>query len=91
MASAEISSRKENSFGVTDLKYDTYYSFVGLYNKETKRLMGRFISEVKTIPVYFEGVGCSSLIFWCHSRHSRSRRFAGLGGGPNSFAEIWSG
>lgn len=50
------STSKESSFGVTDLKNDTYYSFIGLYNKETKRLMGRFISEVKTIPVYFEGV-----------------------------------
>lgn len=46
---------KDNTLGVSDLNKDTLYSFVGLYNKETKRLLARAITEADTIPVYFEG------------------------------------
>lgn len=46
---------KEDSFGVSDLDKNTPYSFIGLYNKDTKHLMARIVMTAKTIPVYFEG------------------------------------
>lgn len=46
---------KDSSLGISDLKKDTLYSFVGLYNKDTQRLLARAITEADTIPVYFEG------------------------------------
>lgn len=44
------------NFGVSDIKNGTTLSLIGLYNKETKRLLARFISKAVNIPVYFEGV-----------------------------------
>lgn len=41
--------------GISDLKAGERYSFVGLYNKDTERLLARTIDSVNTIPVYFEG------------------------------------
>lgn len=41
--------------GISDLTKGSTYSFVGLYNKETQKLLARSISIVNTIPVYFEG------------------------------------
>jgi len=32
------------------------YSFIGIYNKDTRRLLARVISESTTVPVNFEGV-----------------------------------
>lgn len=45
---------KDNT-GISDLKKGQTYSFVGLYNKDTERLLARKIDSVDTIPVYFEG------------------------------------
>ena len=46
----------DKDLGVSDLKKDTKYSFVGIYNKDTKRLLARVISESSTIPVSMQGV-----------------------------------
>lgn len=46
----------DDSLGVSDLKKDTTYSFIGLFNKDTKRLMARFVTQPKNLPIFFEGV-----------------------------------
>ena len=46
---------KDNTLGISDLKKDVLYSFVGLYNKDTQRLLARSITEADTIPLFFEG------------------------------------
>lgn len=45
----------EDDTGISDLETGQTYSFVGLYNKDTERLLARTIDSVDTIPVYFEG------------------------------------
>ena len=52
----KTAKEKDESLGISDLKKDTYYSFIGLFNKDTKRLMARFVSQPKNLPVFFEGV-----------------------------------
>ncbi|OGH12362.1 MAG: hypothetical protein A2857_01350 [Candidatus Levybacteria bacterium RIFCSPHIGHO2_01_FULL_36_15] len=49
-------SSSSKSFGISDLKSGDLISTVGLYNKETKRLLARFVYLTKTLPVQFEGV-----------------------------------
>lgn len=44
------------SFGISDVKKGDNLSFIGLYNKETKRLLARFIAKASNIPSYFEGI-----------------------------------
>lgn len=44
------------SFGISDIKPGGLFSFIGKYNKETKRLLARFVIKVTSIPVQFEGV-----------------------------------
>ncbi len=46
----------DKTFGISDVKKDDKLSFIGLYNKETKRLLARFISKNSSIPQYLEGV-----------------------------------
>lgn len=46
---------KDSTLGISDLKKDVLYSFVGLYNKDTQRLLARSIAEADTIPLFFEG------------------------------------
>lgn len=41
--------------GISDLKKGTTYSFVGLYNKETRILLARSINSASSIPAHFEG------------------------------------
>ena len=43
------------SVGISDLQKGSMYAFVGLYNKETQKLLVRDIDSVSTIPIYFEG------------------------------------
>lgn len=50
------------SFGVSDLKAGDIVSFIGLYNKETKRLIARFATLKTGIPQQFEGVVVSKNI-----------------------------
>lgn len=45
----------DRDIGISDLETDETYSFIGLYNKDTERLLVRTIESVATIPVYFEG------------------------------------
>ena len=45
----------KTSYGITDLEKGKQYSYVGLYNKETEKLLARTITTTNTIPVFFEG------------------------------------
>lgn len=45
----------DDEAGISDLAKDNTYSFIGIYNKETQRLLARNINSVNTVPVYFEG------------------------------------
>lgn len=45
----------DKNAGISDLKKGESYSFVGIYNKDTQKLLARTIDSVNTIPVYFEG------------------------------------
>lgn len=47
---------KDDELGVSDLKKNINYSFIGIYNKDTRRLLARVISESTTIPVNIDGV-----------------------------------
>ena len=44
------------SFGISDIKSGNTFSFIGKFNKETRRLLARFVIKVTNIPVQFEGV-----------------------------------
>lgn len=44
------------SFGISDIKKGDQLAAIGLYNKDTKRLLARVITPVKNLPVQFEGV-----------------------------------
>lgn len=41
--------------GISDLKKGNTYSFIGIYNKDTKRLLARVIGSTASVPVFFEG------------------------------------
>ncbi len=49
----------KTSTGISDIEKGGTYSFVGLYNKETQRLLVRTINSTSTVPVYFEGAVAS--------------------------------
>lgn len=51
----KFSFSQKSSTGISDLEKGKSYSFVGIYNKETERLLARVIDSVDSIPVYFEG------------------------------------
>lgn len=51
----KFSFSDKSTAGISALEKGTSYSFVGLYNKETERLLARDIDTVSSIPVYFEG------------------------------------
>lgn len=46
----------EKSFGISDIKKEDNLSIIGLYNKDTKRLLARFISKAGSIPQHIEGI-----------------------------------
>ncbi len=46
---------EDEDFGISDLEVGEVYSFVGLYNKDSEKLLARFISQPKSIPNYLEG------------------------------------
>lgn len=46
---------EDKDAGISDLTKGSTYSFIGIYNKETQRLLCRNIDTANTIPVYFEG------------------------------------
>ncbi len=47
---------EDESFGISDVKKGDNLSFIGLFNKDTKRLLARFISKLSSIPTNIEGV-----------------------------------
>ncbi len=51
---SEFSSPNDVSFGISDIKQDDLISILGLYNKDSERLLARFINEV-TIPIFLNG------------------------------------
>lgn len=46
----------DDSFGISDVKQGQIISAIGLYNKETKRLLARFIEKVSNIPTTISGL-----------------------------------
>jgi hypothetical protein len=44
------------SFGISDISKGDAITAVGLYNKDTKRLLARVITPVKNLPIQFEGI-----------------------------------
>lgn len=51
----KFSFSEKSSAGISDLEKGKSYSFVGIYNKESERLLARIIDSVSSMPVYFEG------------------------------------
>lgn len=51
----KFSSEEDNSFGISDIKKGMKISIVGLYNKESARLLARFISKTN-MPLFLDGV-----------------------------------
>jgi len=50
----EDSSNK--SFGISDISKGNDITAVGLYNKDTKRLLARVVTPVKNLPIQYEGI-----------------------------------
>lgn len=46
----------EKSFGISDIKQGEILLAVGLYNKDTKRLLARFVIQKKSLPIQLEGI-----------------------------------
>lgn len=51
----KFSSSNNNSYGISDIKKGSKISVLGLYNKESERILARFINET-TIPLFIQGV-----------------------------------
>lgn len=51
----KFSSSNNSSYGISDIKKGSKISILGLYNKESKRILARFVNEV-TIPLFLQGV-----------------------------------
>jgi len=51
----KFKSTGKESFGISDIKEGDMLSFVGLYNKDSKRLLARFVSR-DVSPVNIEGI-----------------------------------
>lgn len=52
----KFDSSEKDSFGISDVKEGDFLSFLGLYNKDSKRLLARFISYASNVPVNIEAV-----------------------------------
>lgn len=46
---------EDEDFGISDLEVGQVYSFVGLYNRDSEKLLARFISQPDSIPNYIDG------------------------------------
>ena len=51
----QFSSDNNNSYDISDIKKGSKISVLGLYNKDSERLLARFINEV-SIPLFLNGV-----------------------------------
>lgn len=47
--------KQSDDFGISDIKEDSTLSAVGLYNKETEKLLARFITQKVSIPTSISG------------------------------------
>lgn len=52
----KFESADNDDFGISDVKKGDLISFVGLFNKQTKRLLARFATVASNIPQNIEGV-----------------------------------
>ncbi|GIW61863.1 MAG: hypothetical protein KatS3mg089_0715 [Patescibacteria group bacterium] len=50
----KFSSNSKESFGISDIKRGDKLSVIGLYNKDSQRILARFITKT-TIPVFISG------------------------------------
>lgn len=55
-SSSKSTSSGKVAFGISDIKSGDILSFIGLYNKDTKRMLARVVSKAKSIPLYAEGI-----------------------------------
>ncbi len=55
----KFESDSDQSFGISDIKNGDTLSVIGLYNKDTRRLLARFVSKEKSVPLNLEGVVAS--------------------------------
>jgi hypothetical protein len=46
---------EDENFGISDLEVGEVYSFIGLYNRDSEKLLARFISQPDSIPNYVNG------------------------------------
>lgn len=44
------------TFGISDIKSGNVLAFIGNYNKDSRRLLARFVTKVSSIPLNVEGV-----------------------------------
>ncbi len=51
----KFSSEDDDSFGISDIKKGSKISALGLYNKESHRLLARFVNE-KNLPLFLHGI-----------------------------------
>lgn len=51
----KFSSEEDDSFGISDIKKGSKISALGLYNKESHRLLARFVNE-KNLPLFLHGI-----------------------------------
>jgi hypothetical protein len=51
----KFNSLDSKEFGISDIKKGTKISAIGLYNKESKKLLARFVNEI-SIPIFLSGV-----------------------------------
>jgi len=51
----KFSSEENSSFGISDIKKGMTLSALGLYNKESRRLLARFVNEIE-IPTFLVGI-----------------------------------
>ena len=52
----KFSDSADSKFGVSDIKKNDTVAAIGLYNKDTKRLLARTITKMHSLPVFFEGI-----------------------------------
>lgn len=44
------------TFGISDIKKGEELSFIGLFNKDTERLLSRLVVRTRSIPIFLEGI-----------------------------------
>lgn len=52
----KFQGESDKSFGISDIQVGQELSIIGLYNKETRRILARFLSKAKNIPDTISGL-----------------------------------